>query len=84
MSGRLISNGKETPQKTNESEMLKSSGMNSQKRKGGYMVKRLTHYTSMADALLNPKTPTTSRHGRDENELDTSDKENATPNNRYR
>ena len=84
LSGRLISNGKETPQKTNESEMLKSSGMNSQKRKGGYMVKRLTHYTSMADALLNPKTPTTSRHGRDENELDTSDKENATPNNRYR
>ena len=38
----------------------------------------------MADALLNPKTPTTSRYTKDVNDLNTSDKENATPNSKYR
>ena len=82
LSGRLMANGTALSPLTNDKQSQKSSTTSDQSK--GYMVKRLAHYTSMADALLNPKTPTTSRHTKDENDLNTSDKENATPNNKYR
>ena len=82
LSGRLMANGTGLSPLTNDKQSQKSSTTSDQSK--GYMVKRLAHYTSMADALLNPKTPTTSRYTKDENDLNTSDKENATPNNKYR
>merc|ERR1712223_2171979 len=77
-----MANGTALSPLTNDKQSQKSSTTSEQGK--GYMVKRLADYTSMADALLNPKTPTTSRYTKDENDLNTSDKENATPNNKYR
>ena len=41
-----------------------------------YLVKRLAHYTSMADALIHTKASSKSGH---EEKLNLSDKENSTP-----
>ena len=82
LSERLMANGTTLSPLTNEKQISKSSPSSEQGK--GYMVKRLAHYTSMADALLNPKTPTSSRYTKDENDLNTSDKENATPSSKYR
>ena len=82
LSGRLMANGAALSPLTNEKQIPKSSASSEQGK--GYMVKRLAHYTSMADALLNPKTPISSRYTKDENDMNTSDKENATPNSKYR
>ena len=83
LSGRLMSNSTSSPL-INDKQLLKSSTVASEQSKG-YMVKRLAHYTSMADALINQKTtPTTSRYQQNENDFNFSDKENTTPNSKYR
>ena len=43
-----------------------------------YLVKRLAHYTSMADALIHTKSQASSESGHEE-KLNLSDKENSTP-----
>ena len=82
LSGRLISSSTSSPSRNDKQGGVKTS-ITSEQRKG-YMVKRLAHYTSMADALLHPKTPTSSRYQQDENEFNISDKENTSPNNKYK
>ncbi len=63
-----------------------SDGASSSNNKGDtkYLVKRLAHYSSMADALIHSKSSSTKKSDTDKKKFNVSDKENATPDQNYR
>ena len=62
------------------SKMTKDAKANDAK----YLVKRLAHYSSMADALVGGGSKKSSEKAKESVDLNVSDKENSTPNRNYR
>ncbi len=62
----------------------KMSGKSSRSDQANYLVKRLAHYSSMADALGANKTNSSKASNTKDSDLNVSDKENKTPDRNYR